>query len=80
MSLASVTQEEICEQIERLPLSARVHVVQFVLQSLASESFQDTSLAYPLSRPREREFGFLKTKIEMSDDFDEPLDCMAEYM
>ncbi|MGL6225403.1 MAG: DUF2281 domain-containing protein [Thermoguttaceae bacterium] len=90
MSTESSIKVEICEQIERLPLFARLQLVQSVLQSLAGDlSRQSLSLilAGPDTMPneatvvpRKREFGFLKRRIEMSDDFDEPLDCMKEYM
>ena len=58
-------------EIESLPLSLRKEVADFVafLKSKSSKK----------SRVKSREFGYAKGKVQLSKDFDDPLDIFKEY-
>jgi len=59
-------------EINSLPKSLRDEVADFVAFLKAKN---ETSRTIQL-----REFGFAKGKIQLSDDFDEPLDMFKDYM
>lgn len=60
-------------QINSLPQSLRQEVYDFVefLKTKGNKNFK---------KKKTREFGLLKGKITLSEDFDEPLDDFKEYM
>jgi hypothetical protein len=58
-------------EINSLPKSLRDEVADFVA-FLKSKNKHKPAL-------KKREFGFAKGKIELSDDFDEPLDVFNDY-
>lgn len=60
-------------QINSLPESLRQEVFDFV-------AFLKTKGHRNPRENKPREFGLLKGKIKMSDDFDEPLNDFKEYM
>ncbi|TAF23941.1 MAG: DUF2281 domain-containing protein [Runella slithyformis] len=62
---------DLVAKIEKLPPEKQVEVEDFV-DFLASRK-----LVYAEKKPV---FGSFKGKIEMADDFDEPLDDFKEYM
>jgi len=59
-------------EINKLPISLRQEVAHFV-EFLKLKN----DLTY---QPKEREYGFAKGKIKLSDDFDEPLDLFKDYV
>ena len=58
-------------EINNLPFNLRQEVADFVAFLKLKKVDKSVSL--------KREFGYGKGKIEMSDDFDEPLDEFKEY-
>ncbi len=58
-------------KINSLPESLKVEVNDFIDFLISKKK---------LSEKKTRKAGFLKGKIEMSPDFDEPLDDFKEYM
>ncbi|MFN5712848.1 MAG: DUF2281 domain-containing protein [Bacteroidota bacterium] len=58
--------------IESLPISLRKEVADFVA-FLKTKNKRKTIV-------KSREFGFAKGKIQLSKDFDEPLDIFKEYI
>lgn len=58
-------------EINSLPAHLRQEVADFVA-FLKSKSAKKTKL-------KSREFGIAKGKIQLSDDFDEPLDLFTDY-
>ncbi|NJN73137.1 MAG: DUF2281 domain-containing protein [Limnothrix sp. RL_2_0] len=67
------------EKINALPDALKTeveHYIEFLL-----EKYAKTSSEAPTSEPKKyRQAGILAGKIWMSDDFDEPLEEMKEYM
>jgi hypothetical protein len=59
-------------EINSLPLEMQSEVADFI--AFLKNKMKNSPTI------KEREFGFAKGKIEMSDDFDEPLDEFKEYM
>ncbi len=59
-------------EINSLPKSLRDEVANFV-EFLKKKTQTKSKL-------KSREFGYAKGKIELSNDFDEPLDSFKEYM
>lgn len=59
-------------EINNLPFNLRQEVADFVAFLKLKKADKTTSL--------KREFGYGKGKIELSDDFDKPLDEFNEYL
>jgi hypothetical protein len=59
-------------EIESLPISLRKEVADFVA-FLKTKNKRKTTI-------KSREFGYAKGKIQLSKDFDEPLDIFKEYI
>ena len=59
-------------EIDSLPMSLRKEVADFVA-FLKLKSKNKTTLKH-------REFGYAKGKVQLSKDFDEPLDIFQEYI
>ncbi|MDX2285000.1 MAG: DUF2281 domain-containing protein [Bacteroidia bacterium] len=67
-----MTYEKIAAELNTLPEEMRVQVFNYIrfLKSSYGE-------ARPLRKPK---FGFGKYRVEMSEDFDAPLEDFKEYM
>ncbi|MFZ4613705.1 MAG: DUF2281 domain-containing protein [Bacteroidia bacterium] len=59
-------------EIDSLPMSLRKEVADFVA-FLKMKNKNKTTIKH-------REFGYAKDKIQLSKDFDEPLDLFKEYI
>ena len=59
-------------EINNLPISLRQEIAHFVEFLKLKNDLTNQS--------KEREFGFAKGKIKLSDDFDEPLDLFKDYV
>jgi len=72
-----MVQGAILEKLEKLPESLQteaLHYIEFLLERYAKESA-------PKEMPKKkRKAGLLKGKIWMSEDFDEPLEELKDYM
>ncbi|HOZ90084.1 MAG TPA: DUF2281 domain-containing protein [Bacteroidia bacterium] len=60
-------------EINSLPKSLRDEVADFV-------AFLKTKSVIKSSTLKQRQYGFAKGKIQLSKDFDEPLDMFKEHM
>ncbi|QPH41318.1 type II toxin-antitoxin system VapB family antitoxin [Pedobacter endophyticus] len=60
-------------EINSLPMNLRQEVADFVEFLKTKNKTAETKL-------KSREFGFAKGKINLSDDFDEPLEMFADYI
>ena len=73
---ASMIQPVILEKLEELPESLQtevLHYIEFLIEKQGKNSTQD--------KPKKRGgIGIWKGKISMSDDFDEPLEDLKDYM
>lgn len=67
-----MTSTKLQIEINSLPMHLRQEVADFVA-FLKTKTEKKTKL-------KSREFGYLKGKIKLSSDFDEPLDMFSEYM
>jgi len=66
-----MTSTSLFTKIHSLPESQKVEVQDFIDFLISKKK---------ISEKKRRKAGFLKGKIEMSPDFDEPLDDFKEYM
>jgi len=87
-------QSTLLEKLEVLPESLQtevLHYVEFLLEKyrknkppslleLRQELQQELAQLTPEEAEKRYGYGSLKGKIVMSDDFDEPLEDLAEYM
>ncbi|MGB0562672.1 MAG: DUF2281 domain-containing protein [Spirulinaceae cyanobacterium] len=75
---STMIKSTILEKLETLPPLLQTEVLHYV--EFLSERYVDTGVE-PTSQLKKRGgLGILKGKIWMSEDFDEPLEDMKEYM
>ncbi|MCL1826736.1 MAG: DUF2281 domain-containing protein [Candidatus Cloacimonetes bacterium] len=55
-------------------------LMKIVNKELSLEDLQKLTKPVNEKRPASELYGFLEGKLWISDDFNEPLDCMKEYM
>jgi hypothetical protein len=68
-----MTIESLTSEIKSLPREMQKEVADFV-------AFLKSRIKKKEPKLKQREFGFLKGKIWMSKDFDEPLEDFKDYM
>ncbi len=68
-----MTNSSLKIEINSLPKSLRDQVADFV-------AFLKTKSVAKSSTLKQRQFGYAKGKIQLSKDFDEPLDIFKDYM
>ncbi len=79
-SETSSLDEEVLKVFESMPDSLKLEVLHYA-EYLISKHSQNSEISSQLQKPKKkRQAGTLKGKIWMSDDFDEPLEEMKEYM
>lgn len=75
------TETKILEAISQMPETLKqeiLHYAQYLIEKYSRNSEEQEELEQP--KQKRGGFGILKGKIWMSDDFDEPLEDMKEYM
>ncbi|MEM1280060.1 MAG: DUF2281 domain-containing protein [Cyanobacteria bacterium P01_H01_bin.152] len=71
-------QPAILEKLEALPESLQTEVLHYI--EFLSERYAEIDVQPEKPRKKRGGLGILKGKIKMSEDFDEPLEEMKEYM
>jgi hypothetical protein len=72
--------EEVLKVFASMPYSLKLEVLHYA-EYLISKHSHNSEISVQLEKPtKKRQAGVLKGKIWMSDDFDEPLEEMKEYM
>jgi hypothetical protein len=75
------TETKILEAVSQMPETLKqeiLHYAQYLIEKYSRNSEEQEELEQP--KQKRGGFGILKGKIWMSDDFDEPLEDMKEYM
>jgi len=75
------TETKILEAISQMPETLKqeiLHYAQYLIEKYSRNSEEQEELEQP--KQKRGGFGILKDKIWISDDFDEPLEDMKEYM
>lgn len=71
-------QPTLLEKLEALPESLQTEVLHYI--EFLSERYGENPSESESQKKKRGGLGVLKGKIWMSDDFDEPLEDMKEYM
>ncbi|MEM8603955.1 MAG: DUF2281 domain-containing protein [Cyanobacteria bacterium P01_H01_bin.121] len=71
-------QPMLLEKLEALPETLQTEVLHYI--EFLSERYGEQSSQADTSNQKRGGLGILKGKIWMSEDFDEPLEDMKEYM
>ncbi len=75
------TETKILEAVSQMPETLKQEILHYA-QYLIEKYSQGLEEQETLEQPKQKRggFGILKDKIWISDDFDEPLEDMKEYM
>jgi hypothetical protein len=72
--------EEVLKVFASMPYSLKLEVLHYA-EYLITKHSDNSEISSQLEKPKKkRQAGVLKGKVWMSDDFDEPLEEMKEYM
>ena len=72
--------EEVLKVFASMPYSLKLEVLHYAEYLISKHSRNSESVSQLEKPKKKRQAGLLKGKIWMSDDFDEPLEEMKEYM
>lgn len=79
-SKAVSLDEEVLKVVAIMPDALKIEILHYA-EYLISKHSHNSEISVQLEKPKKkRQAGVLKGKIWMSDDFDEPLEEMKEYM